>query len=116
MAVVSSIVSCAAKSLRPNPPSRRRDIASPYTPLRAANSSAPPNAEPIDPPAPITLTAENCDAPVKTNNDNAQVCKTLEPAATEPTPKEKPKTPTAALNVRQATMAGRNEASFHHGR
>ena len=64
----------------------------------------------------MTLTAENCDAPVKTSNDKAQVCSTLEPAATEPTPNEKPKTPTAALSVKQATMAGRNVASFHQGR
>jgi len=49
-------------------------------------------------------------------NDKAQVCSTLEPAATEPTPNEKPKTPTAALSVKQATMAGRNVASFHQGR
>jgi hypothetical protein len=83
--------------------------------LRAANNNAPPNAEPNDPPAPMTLMAENCDAPVNTNNDNAHVCHTLAPAATEPTPNEKPNTPTAPLSVRHATTMGRNAGSRHHG-
>lgn len=61
----------------------------------------------------MTLTAENCEAPVKTNSDNAQVCTTLAPAATEPTPNDTPKTPTAPLKVKQATTMGRIDGSRH---
>ncbi len=91
----------------------RRDIANPYTPLRAANNNAPPSAEPNDPPAPTTLTAENCDAPVNTSNDKAQVWAIDEPAATEPTPNDTPNTPTAMLNVVHATIIGRSDGSRH---
>ena len=60
---------------RPSEPAiRRRDIVRPYTPLRAASSSAPPSADAVEPPAPITLTAENCDAPVNTSSDITQAC------------------------------------------
>ncbi len=38
------------------------------------------------PPAPTTLTTANCEAPVKTSSDMAQVCATLSPAATASTP------------------------------
>ena len=107
IAVVSSIVNCAARSRVANRPSIRRDIARPYTPLRAASNNAPPSAEPNDPPAPITLTAENCDAPVKTRSERAHVCAIDAPAATDPTPNDTPKTPTAMLSVVQATIIGR---------
>ena len=77
-------------------------MANPYTPLRAARMAAPPNAEADDPPAPITLTAENCEAPVNTSNDITHVCGTDAPALTELTPKEIANTPTAKLRVIQA--------------
>ncbi len=38
------------------------------------------------PPAPTTLTTANCDAPVNTSADIAQVWATLRPAATASTP------------------------------
>ena len=92
----------------------RLDIASPYTPLRAARSRAPPRAEPNEPPEPITETAENCEAPVKTRSEITQVWATDAPADTEATPNETPKTPTAALSVKQATIIGRSDSSRHH--
>ena len=69
IAVDSSIVSCAATSRVRKRPFRCGAIARPYTPLRAASSAAPPNADAAEPPAPMTLTAENCDAPVNTSSD-----------------------------------------------
>jgi hypothetical protein len=36
----------------------------------------------------MTLTAENWDAPVKTNNESRQVCSTDPPALTDNTPNE----------------------------
>lgn len=51
---------------------------------------------------------------MNTVSEITQACRTLEPAATELTPKEKPKTPTAPLRVRQATIIGRNDRSRHH--
>ena len=77
----------------------RRDIVSPYTPLRAASSSAPPSADAVEPPAAITLTAENCVAPVNTSNEIAHACTTDAPALTAPTPNEMPNTPTASASV-----------------
>ena len=85
----------------------------PYTPLRAASTNAPPSAEAAVPPAPTTLTAENCEAPVNTNNDIAQVCATEAPALTAPTPNDTANTPTAAPRVMLATTTGRNSGSRH---
>jgi hypothetical protein len=79
--------------------------------LRAASSAAPPNAAAIDPPAPTTLIAENCEAPVKTNSDSAQVCITLAPALTDATPNERAKTPTAPLKVKLDTTTRRTAGS-----
>ena len=67
-----------------------RDIASPYTPLRAASSIAPPRAAPVVPPAATTLTALNCEAPVNTSSDITQAWATEPPAATAPTPNVEP--------------------------
>jgi hypothetical protein len=56
--------------------------------LRAASSTAGGSAAAALPPAPITDTNMNCDAPVKAASDITQVCATLNPVATESTPKE----------------------------
>jgi hypothetical protein len=58
--------------------------------LRAASSSAGASAAAADPPAAITPTVANCDAPVNTSSDIAQVWAGLRPAATDSTPKEMP--------------------------
>jgi hypothetical protein len=50
---------------------------------------------------------------VNTKSDNAQVWAIDEPAATDPTPNETPNTPTAMLNVLQATIIGRSDGSRH---
>ena len=42
------------------------------------------------PPPPMTPTSANCDPPVKTSNDIAQVCATENPAATPSAPSERP--------------------------
>jgi hypothetical protein len=56
--------------------------------LRAASSTAGGSAAAAEPPAPITETNMNCEAPVNATSDITQVCATLKPAATESTPKE----------------------------
>ena len=60
------------------------DIASPYTPLRAASTIAPPSADAVVPPAAITLTALSCEAPVNTSSDITHAWATDPPAATAP--------------------------------
>ena len=42
----------------------------------------------MPPPAPITETNVNCDAPVKATSDITQVWATLKPAATDRTPND----------------------------
>ncbi len=108
IAVDSSMVSWAANNRRANEPSRCRAMVSPYTPLRAASTMALLNADPVVPPLSITLTAVNCDAPVNTNNDIAQACRTEPPADTAPTPNTMPNTPTTAPSVRLAETTGRS--------
>ena len=56
--------------------------------LRAASSSAGASAATGEPPAPITDTNVNCEAPVNATTDITHVCATLKPAATERTPNE----------------------------
>ena len=60
----------------------------PYSALRAASSSAGAIAAATPPPAPSTPTTANCEAPVKTSSDIAQVFATDSPAATASTPYE----------------------------
>ena len=72
MAVVSSITHwaphhCATREC----PRNTGAIARPYTALRPANNSAPPNALPTLPPAAMTETADICDAPVNMSSDMA---------------------------------------------
>src|SRR5258706_5396832 len=70
------------------------------------------------------LTAVNCDAPVKTSSESAQVLAMLRPLAVANTPNDTPKTPTAKPRVMLAVMGsgGRREASgnfaeeLEHGR
>src|ERR1700704_6669152 len=70
------------------------------------------------------LTAVNCDAPVKTSNERAQVLAMLRPLAVANTPNDTPKTPTAKPRVMLAVTGsgGRGEASgnfaeeVEHGR
>ena len=57
-------------------------------PLRAASSSAGGRPAAAVPPDATTDTNVNCDAPVNVSSDIAQVWATLNPAATESTPKE----------------------------
>ena len=63
--------------------------------LRDPSSNAPTTALAAVPPAAITLTAENCDAPVNTNSDMAIAFGTLPPAFTHNTPNEMAKMKTA---------------------
>jgi hypothetical protein len=65
----------------------------------------------VEPPAPITLTAENWLAPVNTSKEIAHACNTEAPALTAPTPNEKPKTPTARAMVTLAEMTERMRGS-----
>ena len=57
-------------------------------PLRAASSSAGGSPAAAVPPAAITETNVNCEAPVNASSDMAQVCATLNPAATDSTPND----------------------------
>ena len=116
IAVDSSMVNCAATSRVPRRPGMRRPMVRPYTPLRAASTRAPPTADSADPPAPMTLTAENCDAPVNTSSDSAHVCATEAPALTAPTPNDTANTPTAAPSVTLASTTGRSTGSRHSSR
>ena len=70
--------------------------------LRAASSTAPPNALTTEPPAPITLTRESWDAPVNTNNDIAQAWATVAPAPTASTPNDIPNTTNATPMTSEA--------------
>ena len=109
-AVVSSITKCAANNRRGKLPAidlADDESAKPYTKFRAASKTAPPNAAIIEPPAPTTLIAENCDAPVNTNSDNAHVCHTLAPALTDATPNDNAKMPTAPPRVKLETTTRR---------
>src|SRR4029079_1457008 len=84
-----------------------------YTPLRAASTSAPLTADAGLPPAPMTVTAENCVAPVKINNDIAHACAMDDPALMAPTPKVKPNAPTATPRVTLAMTTERVRGSRH---
>ena len=90
IAVDSSITSWACSARLASRPRSTGTSDSPYTPLRAASSSAGASAAAADPPAAITPTVANCDAPVNTSSDIAQVWAGLRPAATDSTPKEMP--------------------------
>ena len=96
-----------------------RDMARPYTPLRAARIIAPPSAAAVVPPAAMTLTALNCEAPVNTSSDMAQAWATDPPADTAPTPNATPNTPTTAPSVALAITTGRrsdrSSACVHAG-
>ena len=63
--------------------------------MRTASSSALATAVAGDPPDPITLTAANCEPPVKTSSDIAHACASDRPAPTARTPNEMPYTPVA---------------------
>ena len=88
-------------------------MARPYTLLRAANSAAPPNADAAEPPAPSTLTAENCEAPVNTSSDITHAWATDAPAETAVTPNDTANTPTAMPNVTHAAKTARRRSSRH---
>lgn len=59
----------------------------------------------------MTLIAENCEAPVKTNKLKAHVCQTLAPALTDATPNDSAKIPTAPLSVTLTGACGTCPAS-----
>ena len=58
--------------------------------FRLPSSSAVSAPEIGDPPDATTPTSANCEAPVNTSRDSAQVWRTDSPAATEMAPKEMP--------------------------
>jgi hypothetical protein len=62
----------------------------PYNIFRIPKSEAVVTALTTDPPAPITPTRANCDAPEKVRSEIRQLCKTLKPAATLAAPKANP--------------------------
>ena len=59
-----------------------------YTALRPASRIDGDSAPTMPPPAPITDTNVNCEAPVNVISDNTHVWATLRPAATDSTPNE----------------------------
>lgn len=67
----------------------------PYRALRAASRRADPRAAYCVPPAPITLAAAICDAPVNTSSDMAQALATDRPDDRASTPNTMPTRPTA---------------------
>src|SRR6478609_6843341 len=71
-------------------------------PLRAASRIAGGSAAAALPPAPITDTNMNCDAPVNATSDITHVCSTLKPAATDSTPNDTAYTPVARPMERES--------------
>ena len=102
-AVVSSMTHCAPSKRTGSELLRKTGAnANPYTALRLASRTAPPNALAALPPDARTLTADICDAPVKTNNDITHACATDAPAATASTPNDIPKTTKATPMMSEA--------------
>ena len=62
----------------------------PYSPLRTPSREAVAIALIGFPPAPITPTTANCEAPEKVRSESRQLCRTLNPFATAAAPKATP--------------------------
>src|ERR1700693_1306285 len=74
----------------------------PYRPLRTPSSSAVPTAEKYEPPAPMTLTSANCDAPENKTSESKQTWIRFRCASTATAPNDNPKgvTLTPMVNAR----------------
>src|SRR6187431_1043694 len=81
-------------------------------PLRAASNTAGGSAAAALPPAPITDTNMNCDAPVNATSDITHVCSTLKPAATDSTPNDTAYTPVARPMESESRVSRSSTATF----
>ena len=88
IAVVSSITRCAAAMRRRPRTSSNDDSLNPYIALRDPSSAAVAAPAHTLPPAPITPTSANWEAPVNMRTDKAHVWSSDTPAAVEIAPKE----------------------------
>src|SRR5258708_25651159 len=88
IAVVSSITNWAARARRRPRTSRSEARRRPYRALREPSRAAAAVPAHTPPPAPITPTRANCDAPVHITADRKQVCRIDRPAAVEIAPQE----------------------------
>ena len=88
IAVVSSTTTCARSARLGALPDKTPLRLNAYRALRPASSSAGGSAPATPLPAAITETNVSCEAPVKQTSDITHVWGTLNPAATDKTPKD----------------------------
>src|SRR5579864_9189536 len=85
---VSSITKCEATGRRQPRTSSREDRRRPYSALRMPSRHAVATPAQTPPPAPITPTRANCEAPVNMTSDRKHVCTSDRPDVAEMAPNE----------------------------
>src|SRR5689334_10713044 len=111
MAVVSSMVPCAAANRRRPPTCSSGASRIAYRVLRAPSSSPLVSAVPSVPPPATTPTTANCVPPVNASSDSSEVCSTDRPDATEAAPNATPYAPTATPTPSESRTTPRRFSS-----